>query len=101
MINVIEIAGTGGETVASVQASGLFTITGSWQKVTIPLSSFSSQQQMTQVTSLNFRFAPSLDIEVKEVQFSGGSTPFVYFGADHPNIRLNPAASMGTFEVTQ
>lgn len=59
-----------------------------WVKVKIPLSDFDSSIDFSKLSFIEFPYsadAGAFEIGIKEVNFTGGSTPFEWFGSNHYN----------------
>lgn len=72
-----------------------------WKKISIPLAafvniSFSSLSYIEFPSSNN---AGNFHLGIREIKFTGGTTPFVWFGETHPNISTN-AGENGAIPAT-
>ncbi|MFZ4546456.1 MAG: T9SS type A sorting domain-containing protein [Bacteroidales bacterium] len=79
-----------GNTSAPVVLSPYVTAVGgigsSWKTISIPLSAFSATINFAQISLIELPYssnAGSFDIGISKIAFTGGSTPFVWFGPEH------------------
>jgi hypothetical protein len=81
----VEVADFNVSSTNTLDVSNYAAVTGAFTKVTIPLSAF-SPSALTALRWITFRTEPNKSIEVKGIRFVGGTTTFVYFGAQHPDV---------------
>jgi hypothetical protein len=74
-------------TVAPVSLAPYITAVGGlsteWKTITIPLSAFDPSINFTQLSLIELPYslsAGNLDIGIQQIRFTGGSTPFLWFG---------------------
>ena len=77
--------------VKEVPLKNFITLSEQFQKVSIPFSNFgvSSLSQLIFVAFRAVASGKSIDIELRDVRFAGGSSPFVYFGEQRPQVGLS------------
>ncbi|WOO39754.1 PKD domain-containing protein [Rubellicoccus peritrichatus] len=67
-----------------------------WVKVVFPLSHFATAVDFTnlrKITVVSARAGPYNGLGIDEIKFSGGDSPFVWFGDAHPEIVFNGTIS--------
>ena len=76
-------------------AGGLGT---SWKTISIPLSAFSATINFAQISLIELPYssgAGSFDIGISKIAFTGGSSPYIWFGPDHTSNLHNGNGGSG------
>lgn len=74
-----------------------------WKKVSIPMAQFGSSVNFTAVTYIEIPYSintPAFTLAIREIKFTGGTTPFVWFGATHYNNAHDGATQDGSNLLT-
>jgi hypothetical protein len=79
-----------------IQAAGVAT--DDWFTITIPLSDFSSTINFTQIANLEFPYsadAPAFELAISCIRFTGGTSPFLWFGEGKTDNKHNGTGNSG------
>lgn len=63
-----------------------------WRRISIPLSDFDLSINFSSISYIEFPHsanAGAFNLGIRDIAFTGGTTPFVWFGASHLNISTN------------
>jgi hypothetical protein len=69
-----------------------------WTKLSIPLSDFDPSIDFTKITHLEFPYSASagnFELAIKKVEFTGGTTPYLWFGENKLNNAHNGNGGSG------
>jgi hypothetical protein len=91
-----------GSTAAPVALASFIAAAGGvdnvWKTISIPLSAFDPSINFSQISLIELPYsagAGSFDLGISKIAFTGGTTPFVWFGADHTNNLHNGNGGSG------
>lgn len=80
------------------------TLTNDWFTITIPINDFdTSQIRFDQIAYLEFPYsldAGSFEIDIQSVKFTGGTTPFLFFGEEKINNKTDGTGLNGAMTAT-
>lgn len=75
-----------------------------WTEVVIPLSAFANPGLFSAMSHLSLPFsdnAAAFDIGISRVEFTGGTTPFLWYGGSHTDNALDGTGNPGTLPATR